>query len=89
MHHNCDQWELELKTTLKAKSLLFNHCFPILSKADSAAVVNLSSISAITGRSGPAELFFSGGYSTANKGISSFTNTWAREGAPKIRVNKN
>ncbi len=86
--HNQGQWELEVETTLKAKWLLFNHCLPLLQKADSAAVVNISSISAITGRSGPAELLFNDGYSAANRGITSFTRTWAREGAPNIRVNE-
>ncbi len=86
--HNQGQWELEVETTLKAKWLLFQHCLPLLQVADSAAVVNISSISAITGRSGPAQLLFNDGYSAANKGISSFTHTWAREGAPKIRVNE-
>ncbi len=88
LEHNNGQWELEVETTLKAKWLLFNHCLPLLQKADTAAVVNISSISAITGRSGPAELLFNDGYSAANSGISTFTQTWAREGAPKIRVNE-
>jgi 3-oxoacyl-[acyl-carrier protein] reductase len=86
--HNQEQWEIEVNTTLRAKWLLFNHCFPLLQRADEASVVNISSISAITGRSGPAELLFNDGYSAANRGISSFTQTWARESAPKIRVNE-
>lgn len=86
--HNRGQWDLEVNTTLKAKWLLFNYCLPLLQKADSAAVVNISSIAAVVGRSGPAELLFNDGYSAANTGISSFTRTWAREGAPNIRVNE-
>lgn len=86
--HNRGQWDLEVNTTLKAKWLLFSSCFPLLKKADYAAVVNISSIAALSGRSGPAELLFNDGYSAANRGISSFTETWAREGAPTIRVNE-
>jgi NAD(P)-dependent dehydrogenase (short-subunit alcohol dehydrogenase family) len=33
-------------------------------------------------------LFFNDGYSAANRAVSSFTETWAREGAPTIRVNE-
>ncbi len=88
LDHNRGQWELEVSTTLKAKWLLFNHCLPLLQQVDSAAVVNISSIAALVGRSGPAELLFNDGYSAANSGISSFTRTWAREGAPTIRVNE-
>ena len=86
--HNQGQWDLEVNTTLRAKWLLFHHSLPLLKKADSAAVVNISSISAMVGRSGPAELLFNDGYSAANRGISTFTETWAREAAPDIRVNE-
>lgn len=86
--HNKGQWDLEVNTTLKAKWLLFYYCLPLLKKADSAAVVNISSIAALVGRSGPAELIFNDGYSAANRGIASFTKTWAREVGPNIRVNE-
>ncbi len=86
--HNIGQWDLEVNTTLKAKWLLFYCCLPLLQKADSAAVINISSIAALVGRSGPAELLFNDGYSAANGGISTFTKTWAREAAPNIRVNE-
>ena len=86
--HNQGQWDLEVNTTLKAKWLLFHHSLPLLRKADSAAVVNISSISAVVGRSGPAQLLFNDGYSAANRGISTFTETWAREAGPDIRVNE-
>jgi 3-oxoacyl-[acyl-carrier protein] reductase len=86
--HNEGQWDLEVATTLKAKWLLFHHCFPLMRKAVGGAIVNLSSIAGITGRSGPAELLFNDGYSAANRAISSFTETWAREAAPDIRVNE-
>jgi 3-oxoacyl-[acyl-carrier protein] reductase len=86
--HNRGQWDLEVNTTLKAKWLLYSHCLPLLRKTNSAAVVNISSIAAVVGRSGPAELLFNDGYSAANRGISSFTKTWAREAAPEIRVNE-
>ncbi len=86
--HNRGQWDLEVNTTLKAKWLLFYNCLPFLQKVDSAAVINISSIAALVGRSGPAELLFNDGYSAANGGISTFTKTWAREAAPNIRVNE-
>ena len=86
--HNREQWDLELSTTLKAKWLLFTHCLPLLKKSDQGAVVNISSMAGLTGRSGPAALVFNDGYSAANRAISSFTETWAREAAPTIRVNE-
>ncbi|MCF8056590.1 MAG: SDR family oxidoreductase [Desulfocapsa sp.] len=86
--HNQGQWELEIATTLKAKWLLFHHCLPLLQEAASGAVVNISSVSGIGGRSGAAAPFFNDAYSAANRAISSFTETWAREAAPTIRVNE-
>lgn len=86
--HNHDQWDLEINTTLKAKWLLFHHCLPLMKRSGPGAVVNISSISGLTGRSGPAALLFNDGYSAANRAISSFTETWAREAAPLIRVNE-
>ena len=86
--HNHDQWDLEIDTTLKAKWLLFHHSLPLMKRSGPGAVVNVSSMAAITGRSGPAALFFNDAYSAANRAISSFTETWAREAAPEIRVNE-
>ncbi len=86
--HNADQWDLEIATTLKAKWLLFHHCLPLMQVADEAAVVNISSVAAIVGRSGASAPFFNDAYSAANRAVSSFTETWAREGAPTIRVNE-
>ncbi|MFH2124387.1 MAG: SDR family NAD(P)-dependent oxidoreductase [Pseudomonadota bacterium] len=86
--HNHEQWDLEIDTTLKAKWLLFHHCLPLMKQSGSGAIVNISSISALTGRSGPAALLFNDAYSAANRAISSFTETWAREAAPVIRVNE-
>jgi 3-oxoacyl-[acyl-carrier protein] reductase len=40
------------------------------------------------GRSGPAGYIFNDGYAAANRGISLLTETWARSGAPKVRVNE-
>lgn len=85
---NKDQWDLEISTTLKAKWLLFHHFLPLLKKSQAASVLNISSIAGTTGRSGPASLLFNDAYSAANRAISSFTETWAREGAPSIRVNE-
>ncbi len=86
--HNRGQWDLEIATTLKAKWLLFHHCHPLMQESESGTVVNISSISGITGRSGGAAPFFNDAYSAANRAISSFTETWAREAAPSIRVNE-
>lgn len=85
---NRSQWQLEMETTLHAKWLVFEQCLPLLRRAEQAAVVNLSSIAAVTGRSGPAGLLFNDGYAAASRGISSLTETWARLGAPGIRVNE-
>jgi 3-oxoacyl-[acyl-carrier protein] reductase len=86
--HNQDQWELELATTLTAKWLLYTHFSPMIKGRPGGAVVNISSVAALVGRSGPAAPFFSDGYSAANRGIHSFTTIWAREAAPDIRVNE-
>ncbi len=85
---NRDQWQLEMDTTLHAKWLVFEECLSLLRKPDEAAVVNISSIAAITGRAGPAGLLFNDGYSAANRGVSALTETWARRCAPDIRVNE-
>lgn len=83
-----NQWDLEMNTTLKAKQWVFQSLFPLMKKSSSAVVINLSSIAGITGRSGPAALVFNDGYALANRGVSSLTETWARMGAPTIRVNE-
>ena len=85
---NREQWRLEMDTTLLAKRLLFENALPLLKKADEATVINISSIAGLVGRSGPAGLLFSDGYAAANRGVSSLTETWARLGAPTIRVNE-
>lgn len=86
--HNRDQWDLEFSTTLKAKWNLF-HCFShLMLPHEGGAVVNISSIAAITGRSGAAAPFFNDGYSTANRGVQGLTESWAREAAPTVRVNE-
>jgi 3-oxoacyl-[acyl-carrier protein] reductase len=83
-----DQWDLEIETTLKAKRYMFDAVYPLLKKSDNAVVINVSSIAADVGRSGPAAAVFNDGYAAANKGISILTETWARIGAPNIRVNE-
>jgi len=85
---NKDQWDLELSTTLKSKWLLYHHFVDSMVGRTGGAVINISSIAAITGRSGPAAVFFSDGYSAANRAIQSFTEQWAREVAPTVRVNE-
>lgn len=86
--HNAGQWELEIATTLTAKRLLYRHFLPLLQASASAAVVNISSVAGLTGRSGPAGLIYSDGYSAANRAVSSLTETWAREAGPAVRVNE-
>ncbi len=86
--HNHEQWDLEITTTLKAKWLLFHHSLPLLQESNEGAVVNISSVAGIEGRSGAAAVFFNDAYSAANRAISSFTETWAREASPFIRVNE-
>ena len=83
-----EQWDLEIETTLKAKRWVFASVFPMLKKSDAGIVINFSSVSAIVGRSGPGALIFNDGYAAANRAISSLTETWARLGAPNVRVNE-
>jgi len=83
-----EQWELEMATTLRAKWWVIRSALPLLQENPEAAVITLSSIAGIVGRSGPAGLIFNDGYSAANRAVSSFTETWAREGAPAVRVNE-
>lgn len=82
------QWDLEMATTLRAKQWVFEALLPHLKASGSGAVVNISSIAAIVGRSGPASYLFNEGYAAANRGISLLTETWARLGAPTVRVNE-
>ena len=86
--HNHEQWDLEITTTLKAKWLLFHHALPLMQQSVEGAVVNISSVAGIEGRSGAGAAFFNDAYSAANRAISSFTETWAREASPSIRVNE-
>ncbi len=86
--YTSEQWDLELATTLRAKQWVFQAALPHLKASGRAAVVNLSSIAALVGRSGPASLVFNEGYSAANRGVSLLTETWARLGAPEVRVNE-
>ncbi|MBF0201346.1 MAG: SDR family oxidoreductase [Desulfamplus sp.] len=83
-----DQWDMEMATTLRARRWVFDRALPLLEKADAAAVINFSSIAAIVGRSGPAAPVFNDGYAAASRGASLLTETWARMGAPTIRVNE-
>ncbi len=85
---NKDQWQREMETTLHAKWMVFNSCLPLLQRVEQACVINLSSIAALTGRAGIAGILFNDGYAAANRGIETLTQTWARLGAPSIRVNE-
>ena len=83
-----NQWELEVATTLTAKRWVFEESLPHLKQSPNGAVINISSIAGIVGRSGPASYIFNEGYSALNRGISLLTETWARLGAPNVRVNE-
>jgi len=83
-----EQWDLEMATTLRAKWWVFDSALPYLKASENGVVINFSSIAGITGRSGPASLIFNDGYAAANRGISLLTETWARIGAPQVRVNE-
>ena len=83
-----EQWDLEMETTLRAKRWVFDAALPHLKDTGDGVVINFSSIAAIVGRSGPAGMVFNDGYAAANRGISSLTETWARMGAPQVRVNE-
>lgn len=83
-----EQWDLEMDTTVKAKWWVMRHAMPLLKKSGQGAVVTFSSIAGVCGRSGPAGLIFNDGYAAANRAVSSFTETWAREGAPEVRINE-
>jgi 3-oxoacyl-[acyl-carrier protein] reductase len=85
---NREQWQLEMETTLHAKWIVFEQALPLLRRSAEGVVVNVSSIAGVVGRSGPAGLLFNDGYAAANRGVSSLTETWARLGAPTIRVNE-
>jgi len=82
-----EQWDLEMDTTLKAKWWMFQTALPLLQKARQGVVVNLSSIAGEIGRAGPAAMIFNDAYAAANRAVSSFTETWARQAAP-VRVNE-
>ena len=82
------QWDLEMATTLRAKRWVFESALPHLKASGDGVVINFSSIAAIVGRSGPASFIFNDGYASANRGISLLTETWARMGAPEVRVNE-
>ncbi len=83
-----EQWDLELATTLRAKRWVFDAALPHLRRAGESCVVNLSSIAGLVGRCGPAAPVFNDGYAAANRAVSSLTETWARLGAPAVRVNE-
>ncbi len=84
-----EQWELEFQTTITAKYNLLESIVPIIKKSgDGGAVVNISSISAITGRTGIAGLIFNDCYSLSNRAVQSLTELFAKIGAPEARVNE-
>ena len=85
---NRDQWDLEFNTTVKAKWNLFHFALELMKNTGSGSVTVISSIAAVTGRSGPVAPLFNDGYSAANKSIKLLSETWAREAAPELRVNE-
>lgn len=82
------QWDLEMETTLRAKQWVFQAALPYLKKSGNGCVINFSSVAGLTGRCGPASYIFNEGYSTASRGVSALTETWARLGSPEVRVNE-
>jgi 3-oxoacyl-[acyl-carrier protein] reductase len=86
--YTVEQWDLEQATTLRAKQWVFQAALPHLKASGDGVVINFSSIAGIVGRCGPASLVFNEGYAAANRGISLLTETWARLGAPHVRVNE-
>jgi 3-oxoacyl-[acyl-carrier protein] reductase len=86
--YNQQQWDLEMATTLRAKRWVFDAALPHLKATGDGVAINLSSIAGIVGRSGPAGPVFNEGYAAANRGVSLLTETWARMGAPQVRVNE-
>jgi len=83
-----EQWDLEMRTTLRAKRWVFEAALPHLKDGGGGAVINFSSIAGLVGRSGPVGLIFNDGYAAANRAIALLTETWARMGAPLVRVNE-
>ncbi|MCP4686460.1 MAG: SDR family oxidoreductase [Desulfobacterales bacterium] len=83
-----DQWDLEMETTLRAKRWVFDAALPLLKASGDGVVINFSSIAGVVGRSGPASYLFNEAYAAANRGVSLLTETWARLGAPHVRVNE-
>jgi 3-oxoacyl-[acyl-carrier protein] reductase len=83
-----EQWDLEMATTLRAKRWVYSLSLPYLKASGDGVVVNISSIAGHIGRSGPAGRIFNDGYAAANRAVSLFTETWAREAAPEVRVNE-
>ncbi|MCP4345961.1 MAG: SDR family oxidoreductase [Desulfobacterales bacterium] len=86
--YESEQWDLEMATTLRSKWWILDSAIPYLKASGNGTVINLSSIAGIVGRSGPASYIFNDGYAAANRGISLLTETWARIGAPEVRVNE-
>ncbi len=82
------QWDLEFQTTVTAKWNLFEEALGLLKNSPEGCVLNITSISAYTGRSGPAGMVFNDCYSMSNRAIGLMTEQWARTGAPNIRVNE-
>lgn len=82
------QWDLEMETTLRAKRWIFDAALPYLKASGDGVVINFSSIAGLVGRSGPAGCIFNDGYAAVNRGLALLTETWARMGAPRVRVNE-
>ncbi len=82
------QWELEFETTVTSKWYLFNEAIKYLKDSANGCVLNITSISGLTGRSGPAGLIFNDCYSLSNRAIGLLTEQWAKIGAPSVRVNE-
>lgn len=81
------QWDLEVETTLKTKFLCYQAAQPYLRQRPQGCVLNIASIAALTGRRHLFGHLFADAYAAAAAGITTLTQNWARDLAPRVRVN--
>jgi 3-oxoacyl-[acyl-carrier protein] reductase len=82
-----EQWDLEVDTTLKSKYLCYRAAQPYLRQRSQGCILNIASIAALTGRRHVYAEIFADAYAAAAAGITTLTQNWAREMAPRVRVN--
>lgn len=84
---HAEQWDLEVDTTLKTKFLCYRAARPYLRQRPQGCVLNVSSIAALTGRRRLFGHLFADAYAAAAAGVTTLTQNWARDMAPRVRVN--